>query len=177
MKYFTHVNGEFTEVLDVDSVCNNIRALVERSELQAANATKAYKELKEEKWRDEELQRMKEKLDEKTKDLHRGFGISKEEDAAIQAWKDQHYTNQHNAPDIETRLRMQGVSGGLFSYVFLPTSIGVSGTCRCNACYRKALQEVGNMENYIYLSLSEYWKDLEKAVEKYDAEFEFQSIG
>lgn len=175
VKYFTHVDDEYTEVVDVDTICRSIKSLVERAESQATNAQKKMKEMEDEKWKDKELQEMQEKLNRKTNDLLRGFPINEKEQQAILDWQDQHYTNQHNAPDINSRIRMQGVSGGLFSYIFLPTSIGTSGFCRCGACYRKALSNVDLVDNYN--SYSAYLDDLQRAKDKYDAEFEFQHIG
>lgn len=175
MKYHTFDHGRYVEVVDVDTICDSIRHLVDRAERQAAYATSEMDKLKQENWKDEQLQKMQDELDRAKQDYYRGFPISEKEHEAIQAWKDQHYTNQHHAPDIESRIRMQGVSGGLFSYIFLPTSIGTSGVCRCNSCYRKAIDKVGKVSNY--KNWTEYWKTTEEEIKKNDAEFEFQELG
>lgn len=153
---------------DVDTICASIRKLVGDAQRNAAIAMEEMKALRDEKWKDKELESMSERLSQALSDCYRGFPISESEEISIQIWKDQHYTNQHGADTPDKRIRMQGVSGGLFSYIFLPTSIGVSGVCRCNSCYRKALKEVGDIENR---------EELKKAKEKYDAEFEFQRLG
>lgn len=173
-KFYTHVNGEFKEIVDVDTICDSIRYLVSSAEAQAKTAHDKMVALQDEKWRDEVLQSMKQQLEAIKEENLIGFPITIEQNKAIQAWKDQHYTNQHNASTIEKRIQMQGVSGGLFSYIFLPTSIGTSGVCRCNSCYRKALFDTGYIDEY--QTASDYYKELEKNVEKYDAEFEFQKI-
>lgn len=175
MKYHTYVDGKYTEVVDVDTICNSIRHLVDRAERQAAYATNEMDKLKQENWKDEQLSQMQDQLDRAKKDYYRGFPISEQEHTAIQAWKDQHYTNQHNASTIEKRIQMQGVSGGLFSYIFLPTGIGTSGICRCNSCYKKALFDTGYIDEY--QTASDYYNELERNVKKYDAEYEFQQIG
>ena len=175
MKYSISKDGKLVDIVDVDTICTSIKELVETADRRAQTAMKELARLREEKWKDEELQSMKEQLIAAKEEVYRGFPISEAEAASISEWKDRHYTEQHNASDSMSRLRMQGVSGGLFSYVFLPTSIGTSGICRCNACYRKAQREIGALDDYP--TLSEYLDTLNIALRKYDAEFEFQELG
>jgi len=99
-------------------------------------------------------------------DYHRGFPITEQEQKAIREWEEQHWTNQHNAPDLESRLRKQGAIGGNFHYKFVPTSIGVSGCICCTSCMNKAYMNCGNNRDR-----------LKELIKEYDAEFEFQEIG
>lgn len=174
MKQHIYKNGNFQEIVDVDTICNSIKELVDSADRRAQRANTELEKLLNEKWKDEELQEMKAKLAEMKASYYQGFPISDSEDEAIKNWKDQHYTNQHNAPDMTSRIQMQGVSGGLFTYIFLPTSIGTSGTCRCNSCYKKAQFNTGYPEEYV--TINDYYKELEYNIKKYDAEFEFQHI-
>lgn len=176
MEYYkSDENGNIIKIVDVDTICNSVKELVSRAENRAKAATEELQKLKDEKWKDEELKRMKEKLEKQSGDLWRGFPITEKEQEAIDKWKDQHYTNQHHAPDTDTRIRMQGVSGGLFTYIFLPTAIGTSGICRCNSCYNKVLRLVGQPQDYS--TYHSYYEALENTVRQFDAEFEFQQIG
>ena len=104
----------------------DILRTVERLKARCEVLQKNYDILKEEKWRDEELQRMKRELDEAITDLNRGFEITKEEDVAIKEWIDVHIKEKHNGKYYA------GTIGGRFTYGFTPTSIGTVGTIRCS---------------------------------------------
>lgn len=170
-----YVNGKFKEIVDIDTICDSIRFLVERSDNLAASAQQKMREMESEKWKDEELQTMRKKLEDAQSAMRNGFPISNEELSAIENWQLQHWEKQHNAKTLEDRLRAQGVSGGSFSYVFVPTSIGTSGVCRCNSCHNKVMKQIGDRENY--KRFTDYLNKLEELKTQYDSEFEFQEIG
>ena len=77
-------------------------------------------ELKQEKWADERLIEMKDKLKTMSEEYYRGFPISAESESRINEWKKNH---RHSG----------GAIGGTFTYEFIPTSIGTIGTIKC-AC-------------------------------------------
>ena len=77
-------------------------------------------ELKQEKWADERLIEMKDKLKTMSEEYYRGFPISAETESRINEWKKNH---RHNS----------GAIGGTLTYEFIPTSIGTIGTIKC-AC-------------------------------------------
>lgn len=77
---------------------------------------KEIERVKSEKYKDEELTKMKEQYDRMLEDYYRGFPISKVENQKIAEWKD-------NLPKANV-----GAIGGRFRYEFVPTSIGVVGT-------------------------------------------------
>ena len=80
---------------------------------------KEIEKVKSEKYADEELSRLKSEYDRMKSDYYRGFPISEEEDKNIKEWiKNQ----QEKNPGIG------GVSGGRFTYKFIPTGLGTSGT-------------------------------------------------
>lgn len=86
--------------------------------------------LRTEAFKDEELQRMQERLDEAQEDLRRGFPISKTTNKKIMDWCEQHERLKHwdyknNCPISS------GAIGGRFSYSFIPTGIGTLVTCKC----------------------------------------------
>lgn len=95
--------------------------------------------LKTEVFKDEELKRMKERLDTAQEDLRRGFPISKITDKKIMAWCEQHERQKHwdsknNCPTSS------GAIGGRFSYSFIPTGIGTLVTCKC--CCGESISEM-----------------------------------
>ena len=173
-RYTSFKNGNIIHVGSVDDICNSIRERIESAEDAAERAQEQMREMRDEKWKDKELQAMKEQLDAVRERLRCGFGISKDETNAINAWKDQHWTNRHNAPDTNTRMRQQGAIGGSFEYKFVPTSIGTAGSVCCATCMEKARREA-----YKICETDEtnrYWDVLQKCIKKYDAEFEFQEL-
>ena len=80
---------------------------------------KEIEKVKSEKYADEELSRLKSEYDRMKSDYYRGFPISEEEDKNIKEWiKNQ----QEKNPGIG------GAAGGRFTYKFIPTGLGTSGT-------------------------------------------------
>ena len=80
---------------------------------------KEIEKVKSEKYADEELSRLKSEYDKMKSDYYRGFPISEEEDKNIKEWiKNQQKKN----PGIG------GAAGGRFTYKFIPTGLGTSGT-------------------------------------------------
>ena len=153
--YSISVNGKWREIHGLND------DLVE----QVENLKEENKELKDEHYKDETIQKLEKEKRELQDQLYRTFSISKSENEAITEWKNQHWTNQHNAPDLTTRLRKQGAIGGSFTYEFVPTSIGTVGTIVCPACREKARRNCGdNRDRYREL------------LKEYDAEFEFQNL-
>lgn len=77
------------------------------------------KALQEDKWVDERLAEMKKQYNEMYENYWRGFPITEEEKQAINKWLENH---QHPG----------GAIGGIHTYEFVPTSIGVVGTIKCS---------------------------------------------
>ena len=80
---------------------------------------KEIEKVKSEKYADEELSRLKSEYDKMKSDYYRGFPISEEEDKNIKEWKK---NQQKKNPGIG------GAAGGRFTYKFIPTGLGTSGT-------------------------------------------------
>ena len=95
------------------------------------------KKLKDEAYKDNELQEMKERLDKMQNDMWRGFPITEEEMAAIRAWMKKHEEEAHGLITDKQKLASQGVCGGKYTYHFIPTSIGTIGYVECGACGEK----------------------------------------
>ena len=128
--YYTHYKGEYIEVLPVEKCVKSILSRIESYEDTIERLKEENRKLKDEVWRDEELQNMKEQLDKMKSNYHRGFNITEEEDATIKEWKKKHEEEVHGL----TTPMAHGAVGGGYSYIFYPTAIGCSGVIRCDAC-------------------------------------------
>lgn len=91
------------------------------------------KKLREEHYKNEELQQMKERVEKAEKDLYRGFPITEEEDKRLKEWINNH-EKEHSGG--------HGCCGGKYSYIFLPTSIGTVGTVKCSCGKSFDFQEI-----------------------------------
>ena len=164
--FSSYLDGKWHEYQGLDRSIDEIRDLVEDAFCYAERMAEENQELKDLHWENEQLQEMQKRIDYLETSQRHGFPIDEDQYKAIRAWEEQHWTSQHNAPDLESRLRKQGAIGGSFHYKFIPTSIGVSGCICCSACMRKALMNSGGN------------RDRERElIKEYDAEFEFQEIG
>lgn len=132
--YYTHYKGEYIQVLPVEECVKSILSRIESYEDTIERLKEENKKLKDEVWKDEELQDMKEQLDKMKAKYYRGFPISKQEEIAIKEWKEKHEEEVHGLTTPMKRMNACGASGGRYSYHFFPTSIGCSGVVRCNSC-------------------------------------------
>ena len=128
--YYTHYKGEYIQVLPIEECVKSILSRIESYEDTIERLKEENKKLKDEVWKDEELQDMKEQLDKMKSNYHRGFNITEEEDATIKEWKKKHEEEVHGL----TTPTAHGAAGGGYSYIFYPTAIGCSGVIRCDAC-------------------------------------------
>ena len=93
---------------------------------------KENKTLKDEHYKDGELQRLQEELTSLKGDLSRGFPISEKEQEKIREWELKHDAEKHGLKTMEQRLRAGGCCGGRYTYQFVPTGIGVIGEIICS---------------------------------------------
>lgn len=100
------------------------------------------KRLKEEHYKDTELQKMKEELERVRADMYRGFPISAEEEKRIKEWQDKHDAEVHGLKTLKERVRAGGCIGGRYSYEFVSTSIGVIGIVKCNCGAKFTFQDL-----------------------------------
>lgn len=92
------------------------------------------KKLKEDSYKDEELAKMKTELDRMKSEYYRGFPISEKEHDSIKKWKTEHEKKHKGG---------YGVSGGKYTYYFVPTSIGTAGVIECSCGKNFQFQEIG----------------------------------
>ena len=117
-------------IKSLNNSASNISAQFTLLEDKIADLEKENAHLKSEQYKDTELQKMSEELEDAKYKLACGFGITKEELEAIQAWRVSHIEKYHR----EVELTLCNPVGGAFEYVFTPTGIGVIGEIKCNFC-------------------------------------------
>lgn len=132
--YYTHYKGEYIQVFPVEECIKSILSRIESYEDTIERLREENKKLKDEVWKDEELQNMKERLDEMKANYRRGFNITEKEYADIREWKEKHEKEVHGLETPLQRMNAHGASGGGYSYTFYPTAIGCSGIVKCDAC-------------------------------------------
>ena len=142
---------------------NNLNLFLIIKRKKILDFAKIFQAITDEKWKDEELQKLKKERDEAFADMYRGFSITQAERDKINAWKKEHDENQHGLKTDMERCRAGGAIGGRYSFDFTGTSIGTFGTCYCGSCRSKAIENCGG-DIKIY----------RKLIKEYDAEFSFQ---
>lgn len=139
ISYMTLVNGKMKDIPSIDDLCLILQEKFNKMNKQINYWQEKYNELKNEKWKDKELQEMEKELNKVKADAARGFSISKEEyDAAID-WMNKHELAKHYDPNRYTP--RGGAIGGSYTWLFVPTGIGTFGTIRCSCGEEFTFQE------------------------------------
>lgn len=133
MSYFTD---------SVSDLCQGIIDKVDTYEKRIKYLEEENKKLKDEHYKDSEMQRMKTELEKAKDDLYRGFPISEEEEKRIEEWQDKHDAEKHGLKTLEQKIRAGGCSGGRYSYCFCPTAIGVIGEIKCSCGEKFTFQDL-----------------------------------
>lgn len=128
--------------MDVEELCEEIKSEISGRDLRIEYLEEENKKLKDEHYKDSEMQRMEAKLKEAKDDLYRGFPISKEEQEKIREWQLKHDAEKHGLKTIEQRLRAGGCIGGKLTYHFIPTSIGTIGEVECSCGEKFTFQDL-----------------------------------
>ena len=84
----------------------------------------------------EEIKELKKRLREESYKNLNGFPITEDELKTINEWKEKHEAEVHNGSSYA------GAIGGRYSYHFVPTSIGTSGTIKCSCGAKFEFQEI-----------------------------------
>lgn len=138
-RYSTYRDGEYIMVPPIDELCSALKEKFIGQEEEIERLKEEIKNLKDEHWKDNELQSMKEQYDEMKEDYYRGFPISKEEKEKINAWINKHEKEKHSCS--ENDFSRGGAIGGCYCYTFIPTSIGVFGSIKCSCGEKFTFQE------------------------------------
>lgn len=124
----------------VDECCERLKQLAAWDQQTIAGLRNRIKDMEDIHYKDNEIQKMKEKMEEMEHDYRQGFPLSDEQLKKIAAWQKQHIDAMHGG-----KLN-PGVSGGNWVYEFVPTSIGTGGSCICSACRQKAIKHAFETE-------------------------------
>lgn len=126
----------------VSDLCQGIIDKVDTYEKRIKYLGEENKKLKDEHYKDSEMQRMEAELKKAKEDLYRGFPISEEEEKRIKEWQDKHDAEVHGLKTLKERVYADGCIGGKYSYKFVSTSIGVVGTVKCNCGAKFTFQDL-----------------------------------
>lgn len=129
-------------VRDLESCLEGIRKINQHNQAVIGCLKKENSELKDEHYKDTKLLEMKQQLEEMQKNYYRGFPVSEEEQKAIDEWKKKHDEEEHEYTP-KMRMKAEFCCGGRYKYIFVPTSLGVSGKIVCHCGAEFEFQEVG----------------------------------
>ena len=135
--------GEYIHVYDMDKCLKAIRIRNQRNETIINQLEEELRKLLDEYSKDEEIQKMKQELETMKKDYYRGFPITEKEHDMINVWINEHELKAHGLVTEYMKLKAGGVSGGRYSYHFIPSAIGTSGTVRCSCGAEFEFQSFG----------------------------------
>ena len=142
IEHWIQKENKTIHILPIDDICEMLTEKFNSQKEIMKKLRKEIKELKDEKWKDRELQQMKAEMTKVKEEANLGFRISKEEYKAAIKWKANHEKRKHfqNSDRFYPR---GGAIGGSYTWEFTPTSIGVFGTikCSCGDCF--TFQEEG----------------------------------
>ena len=89
----------------VSDLCQGIIDKVDTYEKRIKYLGEENKKLKDEHYKDSEMQRMEAELKKAKDDLYRGFPISEKEQEKIREWELKHDAEKHGLKTMEQRLR------------------------------------------------------------------------
>lgn len=126
----------------IDTFVEDIKHELHGKDIRIKYLEKQNQELRDEKYKDNELSRMENELNAMKEDYYRGFPISEKEEKSIRKWMDKHDEEVHYARTIGDKLKLGGCCGGRYTYEFTPTSIGTIGTVKCSCGAEFTFQEM-----------------------------------
>lgn len=117
-------NGKFNSVrvrVNPDDIMDELGRCIKHLKNRIEDLESELGKVTAEKYKDDELKRMKTELDSIKEERYYGFEITKEEHDKIESWKDDWFKRKKSG------YKYMGAIGGGFTYKFIPTSIGVVG--------------------------------------------------
>lgn len=123
-RYSTYRDGNYVDVPPIEELCLILKDKFMRQDEDNERLRDENMKLKEGIWEKEEIKRLKEENKRLEKESRNGFSITDEEWESIHEWQTK-YKNEHGYGN-NTKI---GIVGGLFTYQFVPTSLGISGVC------------------------------------------------
>lgn len=141
MEYGRFINGEHVTVYDLEDCLRAIRCRNEDNEDLIKRLRDENDRLKSEAYKDNELKRMADELENAKHCLARSFTISDKESIAIAKWKKNHEKVAHGF--VQGKLTKSRCFGGSYTYCFVPTGLGTTGVVRCSCGAEFEFQHIG----------------------------------
>lgn len=136
-------NGDgVTRVPPYEKILEEARLRFEAYESTIDRLSKKVRELEDEAYADGKMAEMKAEVEASRRAMARGFSITDEEHEVIREWQKEHQLEAHGV-DIESDCGYGGAIGGTWTYIFLPTSIGVIGEVQCSCGEKLTFRELG----------------------------------
>lgn len=126
----------------IDTFVEDIKHELQGKDIRIEYLEKQNQELRDEKYKDNELSRMESELKTMQEDYYRGFPISEEGQKSIREWMNKHDEEVHHARTLDDKLKLGGCCGGRYTYEFTPTSIGTIGTVKCSCGAKFTFQDM-----------------------------------
>ena len=126
------------DVKTIETKIEDLKQMLLSLENNNNRLQKRFNEIYEEKWKDNELMEMKQKMERAIRERSYGFPLTEEERNRSYDWQRKHDSEVHANPE-----GYHGASGGGFSYTFYPTGLGTTCDCFCNQCKARAIREAG----------------------------------
>lgn len=131
MNYSAYINGEWKQVIShedcVDMINYHHKELIDENK----RLKEELNSIRQEKWKDKELQKLKQENEKLQKDLIRGFPIYEEEQEKIYEWLESHHNEKEKLP-------RKNPNHGISKYVFESYPMVTFGTvyCKCGKYFQ-----------------------------------------
>ena len=120
-----------------DPIMDELNKCIQHLKNRIEDLENELKKVKDETYKDTEIKRMKEELDNIQSERFYGFDISREEYEKINSWKNDWFNRKRGGNHY------MGASGGGFTYKFVPTGLGTSGKIIATDGEEFVFQEIG----------------------------------
>lgn len=117
---------EKLEEMRTDELIDGISKTLKNKDKEIKELRNENEQLRNEAYKDNEFQRLKEHINGLNQIISHSFPISEEEYEKINKWQEEHIKTKHNSDSYA------GAIGGRYTYEFIPTSIGIIGKVRCS---------------------------------------------
>jgi hypothetical protein len=125
--YVTTKDGRCVPIPEIDELCTVLKRKFLDQDRIIEHLRKENQKLKDGVWEKEEVARLKKQNDDMWLNYHKSFIVTEEQWDKIDEWKDKHTNEKHNGKSFRG-----GAIGGVYTYEFVPTSIGTYGCVKCN---------------------------------------------
>ncbi len=127
-EYFvTTEDGKCVQIPEINELCTVLKRKFLDQDRIIERLRKENQKLKDGIWEKEEVAKLKKENEDMWLNYNKSFIVTEEQWDKIDEWKDKHANEKHNGKSLRG-----GAIGGVYTYVFVPTSIGTYGCVKCN---------------------------------------------